>query len=183
MSTYLCHDFKTPRTDGSKRLPNSMRIVPLIFYVVTALSGASAVRDVLAMNKADERVKIATDSKTELVAKKTKLDEEVTNIKNQQSKSESLAKWVEGTRIVQPLAVAISRAIPLETDITSLLLERNTELPGQMALTLNLTNGGMAEFAKIESSLARLNYRVHSPQQDKTGESVQLRSTLVFQNE
>ena len=33
MSEYLCHDFKTPRTDTARRLPDTFRFIPLMFYV------------------------------------------------------------------------------------------------------------------------------------------------------
>ena len=183
MSQYLCHDFKTPRTDTSRRLPPSMRIVPVIFFAVLALGAASGVRDYLAMRKADEQTAAANARKEDLAAQKAQLDGEAANIALQRKRAENIAQWVEGTRIMQPLAVTIARAIPPETDITSLLIERNAELPSQLSLTMHLLNGGMPEFAKIESSISKLNYRMHSPQQDKQGEAVEFRSMLVYQNE
>ena len=178
-----CHDFKSPRTDTSRRLPNSMRMVPFIFYGVVALATASGIRDLMAMRDADERIATANARKDDLNAQKAQLDVEAATIASQRSKGESIAQWVEGTRIVQPREVAIARAVPPEVDITSLVLERNAELPTQISLTLQLINGGIPEFAKIETSISRLNYRMFSPQQDKEGESVRFRSMLVYQNE
>ena len=34
MNHVLCHDFKTPRPDASKRLPHIFIVVPIMFFVV-----------------------------------------------------------------------------------------------------------------------------------------------------
>ncbi|MBL9115986.1 MAG: hypothetical protein JNJ83_13345 [Verrucomicrobiaceae bacterium] len=183
MSNYLCHDFKSPRNDTSRRLPSSMRIVPIAFYTVLALAIASGVRDFVAIRKAGEEIIASNAKRDELLAKKTQLETEVANIETQRTKGESVAKWVEGTRIVQPLAVAIARAMPPETDVTNLVIERNSELPTQLTLSMDVLNGGMAEFSRMENALSRLNYRTHSPQQQKTGESVNYKSMIVYQSE
>ncbi len=183
MNQYLCHDFKSPRTDTSRRLPNSMRIVPVLFYVVILAASFFGVKDYLAVRRAADREMAAKARQTDLQAQKTALDAERANIEVQRKKGENIAQWVEGTRIVQPLAVAIARAVPAETDITSLVLERNSDVPTQLNMTLQIINGGLPEFAKIESSISRLNYRIFSPQQNKEGEAVEFRSMLVFQGE
>jgi len=183
MSSYLCHDFKSPRTDTSRRLPNSMRIVPVMFYVVIFAATGFGVKDYLAVRHAAEREQAATAKTADLKAKVDAINAEKATIETQRKKGENIAQWVEGTRIVQPVAVAIARAVPMETDITSLVLERNSDLPSQVNLTIQLLNGGIPEFAKIESSISRLNYRLFSPQQNKEGEVVEFRSLLVYQGE
>jgi hypothetical protein len=183
MNSYLCHDFKSPRTDTSRRLPNSMRLVPIMFYVVICAASGFGVKDFLAARKAGEREAEAIARATTLKAEVESINLEKANIEAQRRKGENIAQWIEGTRIVQPVAVAIARALPLETDITSLVLERNSDLPAQVNLTIQLLNGGIPEFAKIESSISRLNYRLFSPQQDKEGEGVEFRSLLVYQGE
>jgi hypothetical protein len=183
MSNYLCHDFKTPRTDTSKRLPDSMRLVPIMFYAVLVLGIASGVRDYLAITKSEEQLASATVQKETLEAQKVQLDGELADVNTQKLKGEMIAQWVEGTRMIQPIVVAIARSMPQETDITSLVLERNPELPAQVSLTLKMLNGGMPEFGKVESSISKLNYRSHSPQQEKMDGGIQIRSMLVFQAE
>jgi hypothetical protein len=183
MSTYLCHDFKTPRTDTSKRLPDTMRLVPIMFYAVLVLGVASGVRDYLALTKSEQQIADANIRKESLEAQKIQLDGELADINQQKLKGEMIAQWVEGTRTIQPIAVAIARAIPQETDITTLILERNPELPAQVSLTLKMLNGGMPEFTKVETSISKLNYRSHSPQQEKMQGGFQIRSMLVYQAE
>ena len=183
MSNYLCHDFKTPRTDTSKRLPDTMRLVPVMFYAVLVLGIASGVRDYLALTKSEKLISEATVRKETLEAQKLQLDGELSDVNKQKQKGEMIAQWVEGTRMIQPIVVAIARAMPQETDITSLILERNPELPAQVSLTLKMLNGGMPEFAKVESSISKLNYRSHSPQQEKMDGGMQIRSMLVHQAE
>ena len=181
MSNYLCHDFKTPRTDTSKRLPDTMRLVPILFYAVATLGIASGIRDYLSIRKSEALIVDATSRKESLDSKKAQLDGELADIQKQRTKGEMIAQWAEGTRSIQPVAVAIARAMPQETDITNLRLERNEELPAQISLTLEMLNGTMAEFGKVESAISKLNYRSHSPQQDKKEGTTEIRSMLVYQ--
>jgi hypothetical protein len=160
-----------------------MRLVPVMFYAVLVLGIASGVRDYMAITKSEKQLADAVVKKETLEAKKVQLDGELADVTKQKIKGEMIAQWVEGTRMIQPIAVAIARAMPQETDITSLLLERNPELPAQISLTLTMLNGGMPEYGKVENNIAKLNYRSHSPQQEKIDGGIQIRSMLVHQAE
>ena len=50
---FICHDFKSPRTDMSRRLPGTMKVVPLLFYGVLSLTAYFGVRDVLDLKSAE----------------------------------------------------------------------------------------------------------------------------------
>jgi hypothetical protein len=47
MSNYICHDFKTPRADTSKRLPNTFKVIPVLFYAALAGGAFFAIKDTL----------------------------------------------------------------------------------------------------------------------------------------
>jgi hypothetical protein len=110
---FLCHDFKSPRTDNSRRLPSSMRIVPVLFYVVSLFSVYSMIRDYQTMKSSGERKIAAEANRDSDAAKKTTLSTELTDLKSQKDLGEQVAKWVEGTRPLQPISVSIARSIHL----------------------------------------------------------------------
>ena len=181
MSQFICHDFKTPRTDMSRRLPNSMRVVPIIFYAVLGLSAYIAVQDYRDYKLASKELEEAKTENAKLTEAKAKLESEFADVEDKRSRAEEYAKWIEGTRILQPISVAIARAMPPETNITELSLERSPDQPEQVSLLVRMANGTLAEVTKIESSLNRLHYRSHSPGQAKQGDQVEYRSMLVWQ--
>jgi hypothetical protein len=179
MSEYICHDFKTPRNDTSKRLPNSFKLVPVAFYL--ALIGGTyfmtmdymAYKRALQDKLAAEAVRMEHESVTQQqMADKQALDAET-------AKAEDVAKWVEGARNLQPISVAIARAMPPEVRLSDLSIERSDQVPSNLSLTVRINGGSANEVALIESSISRLNYRSYSPQQSKTGDVIEYRSTLV----
>lgn len=183
MSEYICHDFKTPRTDTSKRLPNSFKLVPVAFYLALVGGTYFMTMDWMAYKKAQtakmasEQVRKEHESVTkQLTAEKTALDAET-------AKAEVVAKWVEGARNVQPISVAIARAMPPEARLSDLTIERSDQVPANLSLALRINGGTATEVGLVESSISRLNYRSYSPQQSKSGDIIEYRSTLVRQEQ
>lgn len=184
MNEYLCHDFKTPRTDTSRRLPSSFRAIPVIFYV--ALVGSAYVmtmdyfnykRALLQKTEAVERQKLSEAQRDSFRAEKKDLESEAL-------KAEKVAQWMEGARNIQPIAVKIARAVQPETRITQVALERSEQVPANLALTIHLNGSKVStELAAIEASIGQLLYRSYSPQQTKNGDVVEYHSTLVRQAE
>lgn len=183
MSQFLCHDFKTPRTDTSRRLPGSMRLVPILFYVVCLATGFFIFKDMKDVKEAEKERIAAVKEKEEIAGELTKLDEEKIKIENELYRAQSVAKWMEGSRVLQPVTVAIARTMPLETNITELSLERSPDLPSQVSLLVRMINATVAEVPKIESAVNRLHYRTHSGQQARQGDQVEYRSMLVWQDQ
>ncbi|MFO1482341.1 MAG: hypothetical protein U1F71_03160 [Verrucomicrobiaceae bacterium] len=184
MNEYLCHDFKTPRTDTSRRLPSSFRAIPVIFYV--ALVGSAYVmtmdyfhykRALAQKTNSEERQKLSE-------AQRDSYRKEKSDLESEASKAEKVAQWMEGARNVQPIAVKIARAVQPETRITQVSLERSEQVPANLALTIHLSGNRVStELAAIESALGQLLYRSYSPQQTKTEDVVEYHSTLVRQAE
>ena len=96
-------------------------------------------------------------------------------------KAEKLAQWVEGTRALQPISVAIARAMPPEISLAELSLERSPECPSRSTLSVRINNGTLEDVGKIQSALSNLNYRAYNSQQLKTGDALDFRSMLVWQ--
>lgn len=182
MNEYLCHDFKTPRTDTSRRLPSSFRAIPIIFYV--ALIGSAYVMTMDYFNY-KRALKQKTDAEERQKLSESQRDafrEERSDLESEATKAEKVAQWMEGARNMQPIAVKIARAVQNDTRITQMALERSEQVPSNIALTIHLNGSKVStELAAIEASLGQLLYRSYSPQQTKNGEVVEYHSTLVRQ--
>jgi hypothetical protein len=114
-------------------------------------------------------------------AARIKFEVEKTEVIKEKLKAEKLAQWVEGTRSLQPISVAISRAMLPEISIAELSLERSQDLPQQVGVTVLINNGTLEDVARIQNAVGMLNYRPFNSQQVKAGEALEYKSTLVWQ--
>lgn len=177
----LCHDFKTPRTDASKRLPPIFAIVPILFYV-TVLGGAYlSATSYMSYRDATESRDQWQQYQTGQEEAKAGFESQGAQVAREKWKAEKLAQWVEGTRALQPISVAISRSVPAEISLSELALERSTEIPQQINLSVRINSGTLEEIAKIQSAIAALNYRPYNSSQIKAGDALDYRSMLVWQ--
>ncbi len=183
MSDYICHDFKTPRNDTSKRLPDTFKAIPILFFLSLVGSAYFMTMDWMAYKQAQKDKLEAEARKTELDDAAKKLQDEKASLDSETTKAETLAKWMEGARNVQPISVAISRAMPPEVRLSDLTIERSEQVPANLALSLRINGGSASEVGLIETGLSRLQYRSVSPQQSKEGEVIEYRSTLVRQEQ
>lgn len=183
MSEYICHDFKTPRNDTSKRLPNSFKMVPLAFYLALLGGAYFMTMDWMAYKQAQQSKIAAEEVKKEHESVTKQLNEEKAALDAETAKAENVAKWVEGARNLQPISVAIARAMPPEVRLSDMTIERSDQVPANLSLALRINGGSATEVGLIESSISRLNYRSYSPQQTKNGDIIEYRSTLVRQEQ
>lgn len=183
MSDYLCHDFKSPRTDASRRLPATFRFVPIAFYVAMVGTAYFVTMDVLSLRKSDQDRIVAEELLAEKEEAKNRFEREKHGIDVERAKAEHLAKWIEGTRVLQPLCVEAARAIRGEVRIAELSLDRNSQLPAQIDVSLRLTGADGTHVTAVENAFAKLNYKPYSPQQARSKDVIDYRSTLVFVNE
>lgn len=181
MSNYLCHDFKTPRTDTSRRLPNSFRMVPVIFYLAMVLGAYFMTMDVISYRAAKADKAKYDQIKAQHDAEKAKLQAQTGTLNVESARANEVAKWIEGTRVMQPICVKIARSISAEARLSELLLERNEQLPNQLVLNMKLSDGSVSDMQQIQTNIEQLNYRAYSPQQSKQGDVIEYRSNLVWQ--
>lgn len=182
MNEYICHDFKTPRTDTSKRLPDTFKAVPIAFYLAVVGGACFMTLDWTAYKKAEQAKSLAEEVKAGHQAVIKQLQAEKAALDAETAKAESFAKWVEGARNVQPTIVAIARAMPPEVRLTDLIIERSDQVPSNLSLSVRINGGSAREIGLIDTSVSRLNYRSYSPQQSKEGDIIEYRSTLVRQD-
>jgi hypothetical protein len=183
MSEIICHDFKTPRNDTSKRLPDTFKAIPLIFYLSLVGAAYFMTMDWLAYKQAQLEKAEAEARKSQHEEATTRFKEEKAKLDAETEKAEKLAKWIEGARNVQPITVAIARAMPPEVRLSDMTIERSEQVPGNLALSLRINGGSASEIGLLETGISRLQYRSVSPQQNKEGEAIEYRSTLVRQEQ
>lgn len=184
MSEYLCHDFKTPRTDTSRRLPSSFRAIPMIFYMALVGSAYVMTMDYFNYKRALTQKTEAEERQQVSEAQRDTLQNEKSELESEALKAEKVAQWMEGARNIQPIAVKIARAVQADTRITQVALERSEQVPANLSLTIHLNGSKVStELAAIESSLGQLLYNSYSPQQTKNGDIVEYHSTLVRRTE
>lgn len=181
MSNFLCHDFKTPRTDTSRRLPNSFRAVPAAFYLSLVVGAYLVTMDILSYRSAKQDKAKFDQIKAQCEADRKHFEEEKSVTDVETARAQEVAKWVEGTRVMQPICVKIARSLPPEVRMSELLLERNEQIPNQFVLNVKFSGGSVQNVQDIESNLSQLNYRAYSPQQSKEGDAIEYRSNLVWQ--
>ncbi|HSJ04649.1 MAG: hypothetical protein ACAI34_00620 [Verrucomicrobium sp.] len=177
----VCHDFKSPRSDSSRRLPQTFIVVPILFYVVFLGGIYLGVTSYMGLRQARLDRDEWTQVKAEQDMNRLKFEAEKVGVLKEKWKAERLAQWVEGTRSIQPITVAIARALPPEITIGELSLERSVELPQQVGITVLINNGTLEDVARIQSAVAQLHYRPFNSQQAKAGEALEYKSTLVWQ--
>jgi hypothetical protein len=182
MSDYLCHDFKSPRADASRRLPPTFRFIPIAFYVATVAGIYFVTMDTMKLRKAEKDRVTAEQLKMEHEEAKDKLANEALAVDVERVKAEVVAKWVEGTRVLQPICVQAARTVQGEVRIAEMALTRSVELPAQIDVSLRLTGADASHVAAMETAFTKLNYRPYSPQQARTKDMIDYRSTLVFVN-
>lgn len=182
MSDYICHDFKTPRNDTSKRLPDSFKAIPVLFYLSLIGAAYFMTMDWIAYKQSEKDKLKAESSKAEFTEATERYRAEKALLDAETAKAEILAKWVEGARNVQPISVAIARAMPPEVRLSDLTLERSEQVPTNLALAVRINGGSATEVGLMETSLSRLQYRSQSPQSNKEGEVIEYKSILVRQD-
>lgn len=177
----ICHDFKTPRTDTSKRLPPIFAVVPVLFYVILLGGAYLSATSYVSFRDATQSRDQWRQYQSEQEEAKAKFEVQKADVTKEKWKAEKLAQWVEGTRALQPISVAVTRSMPPEISLSELALERSAELPQQIILNVRINNGTLEEVSKIQSAVGSLNYRPYNSQQLKAGDALDYRSMLVWQ--
>lgn len=177
---YLCHDFKSPRNDTSKRLPPIFAVVPVLFYVILLWGSFTSVMSYMNYREATQSRDQWRQYQTEQDEAKARFEAEKIQVEQEKWKAEKLAQWVEGTRALQPISVAVARSLPPEISIGELSLERSAELPQQITLNVRINSGTLEEVGKIQSAILSLNYRAFNSQQLKSGDALDYRTMLVW---
>lgn len=181
MSAYITHDFKTPRLDGSRRLPRTFMLVPIFFYLALVAGSYLSITSYLSYRESSKSRDTWKQQTAELNGERAKIESNIATIDKERQKAEKLVQWVEGTRMLQPIGVAITRSIPPEISLGEMSFERSVELPAQINLTVRINNGSMEDIGRIQNCIQALKYRAYNSQQIKNGDLLDYRTILVWQ--
>jgi len=181
MSEIICHDIKTPRLDAAKRLPPFWAIIPIAFYAVLLYCAYANFTAYLGYREALQNRDTWKAGLAEQRQIKDKYDAEKAAVLKEKARAEKLAQWVEGTRTLQPITIAVARSMPAESTIGQLALERSPDLPSQIILTLTVNNGTVEDVSRIQQSISNLSYHPFNAQQNRTGDVLEYKTMLVWQ--
>lgn len=176
---YICHDLKKESAPVSPPLPASFRVIPILFFAALAGCAFFIAYYMLQLNQAqkqrmaheavtmDEKKKMA-----QITTQQTQLDADL-------AKAKSMIEWVNGSRMVQPIAIKIASALE-PGNIVELQLQRKVENPWQLDLNLRL-NGDGSQVETVTEKLRDEKYRPYRPQRTAGAETTDYRATLIYQ--
>ncbi len=176
-----CHDFKSLRPGSATRLPAAFLAVPVLFYLAIVAGCYININCYLTYHKAVTERDTWRQSKSEKDLAKAKFESQIAALDSETLKAEKLAQWIEGTRTLQPICVAITRSMPQEITLGDVNLERRSDMPSQLDLSVRINNGTMQEVARIQSAIQNAQYRTYNSQQLKNNESLEYKTMLVWQ--
>jgi hypothetical protein len=175
----VIHDLKTERQNVSAGLPAGYKLIPAAFYVVAVAAvflslyfslskSAYEATNLLMQNRIAE----AQSQEATLVASQEAIVEE-------SKKAEVLAKWLEGSRPLQPVTVAVGRSMGRDSTVAELALNRNPEIPAHTFMQLKIDGGGSEQIEYTLDSIYALDYQTYSAQQVKGRNSTDFQATLI----
>ena len=95
-------------------------------------------------------------------------------------KADGLAKWLEGSRPIQPVTVAIGRSMTKNSTIAELTLDRNPELPAHTNMQLKINGGGSEQIETTLDSITALNFQTYSANQTRGQNAIDFEATLIW---
>jgi len=176
-----CHDFKSPRSGAASRLPSAFMAVPVLFYLALVGGCYININGYVTYRKAVTERDTWRQSGSEKDLAKAKFESQIAALDTETFKAGKLAQWIEGTRTLQPICVAITRSMPPEITLGDLNLERRSDMPSQLDLSVRINNGTMQEIARIQSAIQNIQYRTYNSQQLKNNENLEYKTMLVWQ--
>lgn len=180
-SPTVCHDFKSPRPGAASRLPSALIAVPALFYLAIVGGCYLNINCYLNYHRAMTERDTWRQSKSEKDEAKAKFESQIAALEGEALKAGKLAQWVEGTRTLQPICVAITRSMPPEITLGDLTIERRSDMPSQLDLSVRINSGTMQEIARIQSAIQNIQYRTYNSQQLKNNDNLEYKTMLVWQ--
>ena len=177
----IIHDLKTERPNVSGGLPTFYKIIPIAFILSIVLSSVLCLFFFLNFRtqKASEQLWQVRldDAKTE----RASVIKQQTEIVSVSQKAEGIAEWLEGSRPIQPVAVAIARSMTKNSSIAELKLDRNPEIPAQTLLQLKINgNNGGEQIVTTLDSITALNFQTYSANHLRGRNALDFQATLIW---
>jgi hypothetical protein len=178
----VLHDLKTERGDIAPPLQPYLRLVPIAFYLGAAasivLSAVFAFQLFRERGQLEQWKQRAAENQTQL--DHTKLER--TKLEGTAKRASDFVGWVEGSRAVQPLVVAITRSVDEKSSLTEVGLTRDADNPTQIKLALKLLTSDARQLDRTLEAIERAGFRPYSARQTQAKGVIDYQATLIWQS-
>lgn len=175
----IIHDLKTERQNVSSGLPLGYKLIPAAFYAVAGAAIFLSLYFYLS-KKAYEATESQMQGRiAEAQAEQATLIAGQEEIVAESKKAEVFAKWLDGSRPLQPVTSAVGRSMGKDSTIAELSLNRNPEIPAHTFMQLKIDGGGSEQIEITLDAIYALQYQTYSAQQVKGRNSTDFQATLI----
>lgn len=178
----IIDDLKTERVDVTPELPSYLRAVPIFFYAI--LVGSILLSSFLLF-----LLQRASSAKEQLVLQTVQLKKSLADLQAERESVEKQARratavmgWIDGSRNLQPLIVAIIRSMEQGSSILELGLTRDTSTPTQIKFALKLNAQGTRQLDSTLEKIVLENFRTYNPNQTQSKGEIDYEATLIYQD-
>lgn len=178
----IIDDLKTERPDVAPSLPAYLRLVPILFYA-TVMGGIllSAFFLLLLRNAAAAQGQWTSETARQKQAL-ADVQAERDSVEQQARRASDVVAWVEGSRNIEPLVVAVIHSMDPASSIAELELTRDPAVPTQIKLGLKLNTQGTRQLDATLEKIVALNFRTYNPNQTQTRSETDYEATLIYQS-
>ncbi len=179
---HICHDLKTDRPDIGQPLPAVLTFLPILFGLTVVGAVALNVMFFFQLRSSETAKKEWIEKTAEETSQQAKITAKNKAIKAEEKRGNDVRDWVEGSRQLQPLAVAIARSMAVKSSVAELSLFRDLANPNQVRITLKIDNGGAKQLDATLAAINLMGYRSYSAQQTQgKGGTLDYQATLIWQ--
>ncbi|MEM7603327.1 MAG: hypothetical protein AAF357_18180, partial [Verrucomicrobiota bacterium] len=176
----IIHDLKTERQNISEGLPAGYKLIPVSFYIVSLATVFLSLFFYLSKKAYESTETSMRDRQSQAQTQQTGFVSQQNTISAESKKAEGIAKWLEGSRPLQPVTAVVGRSMGKDSTIAELSLDRNPEIPAHTFMQLKIDGGGSQQIENTLSAIYALDYQTYSAQQVKGRNSTDFQATLIY---
>jgi hypothetical protein len=177
----IIDDLKTERPDIAPSLPPLFRLVPVLFYASLAGGLALSAFFLVVLRNAASAEQTWKAETADLQRQLAGVQSSRTAVEKQARRASEVVAWVEGSRSLQPLVVAMIRSIDTSSSIAGLTLGRDPATPTQIKLSLKLNTQGSRQIDTTLAEISARNFRSYNPNQTQARGEIDYEATLIYQ--
>jgi hypothetical protein len=175
----IVDDFKTDRKDILPPLPAILRLVPLLFYLTVASSVILCGLFFYQLKLANDSIQTANAGLAEAQAQVASTAADRKLLESRILRATDVQAWVEGSRPLQPLVVAVARSIKEEASLADLKLDRDESSPSSLKLAMRIGTSSTTQLDETTDAISKENFRLLQPEQTLAEGQINYRATIV----
>lgn len=160
-------------------LPAVLRLVPILFYLTVASSIILCGLFLYQLKLANDSIAIANTGLADAQSQVASTAAERKQLESQILRATDVQGWVEGSRPLQPLVVAVARSIGEEASLADLKLDRDEESPSSLKLAMRIGTSSATQLEETTDAISRENFRLLQPEQTLAEGQINYRATIV----